>query len=264
MAKRKIILGSLTSKCYYIQMGNRKVPLITGEYYHIYLRGVEKRDIVLDDDDISRFLLSLEVFNSIQPIGSIYENSFKRNKRCQQLNQLGSETSKLVELIAFNILDNHYHLILKQRVDGGISKFMQSFNGGYTKYFNNKNKRIGSLFQGVFNSRYIADDFQLRYLSAYVNLNHVVHSLGSETSKWGRRSSWEQYVENKKASAIISCDTDMLISLYSNKEALKEDGEEVAEAIALERVKNKTLEEENALNESLGSETSKCFQVTSE
>lgn len=220
-------------------MGNRKTPLITGEYYHVYLRGVEKRDIVLDSEDIDRFLLSLTTFNTTEPVGSIYEHSFRKE------NQLGSLTSKLVEIIAFNILQNHYHLLLRQSVDGGISKFMQSFNGGYTKYFNHRYKRAGVLFQGTFGSAHIKTDAHLRYTAAYVNLNHMIHKLGSLTSKWGKRSSWEQYTEGKERTYAVVCDTESILELYRNKEKCISDLGDIACMIATEREREKMEDEEN-------------------
>jgi len=126
----------------------RKTPFVTGEYYHIYNRGVDKRVIFADEYDIQRFYDSLEEFNVLEPIGSIYENSFAK--------KLKSPISKpkkgaLISLVAHCANPNHFHLLLRQEVESGIEKLMQRM-GGYTKYFNNKNKRSGALFQGKFKS----------------------------------------------------------------------------------------------------------------
>lgn len=217
-----------------------------GEYYHIYLRGVEKRNIVMDNGDLDRFLLSLRLFNSAQSVGSIYEHSFRKDP-------LGSETSKsseLVEIVAFNVLPNHYHLLLRQRADEGISRFMQRFNGGYTKYFNNRYDRVGALFQGVFQSVHIPDEMRLAYVSAYVNLNHIVHrlELGSETSKWGRRSSWEQYVNeaagiSDRREYAVPCSPHFVLSLYKNKKEYVQEAEEIARMIADRREKERVEED---------------------
>jgi hypothetical protein len=90
----------------------RKVPFIEGEYYHIYNRGVDKRNIFSDIYDMPRFLQSLEEFNTIQPIGSIYENSFKKSSLGDRIPKLNDEP--LVDIICYGLNPNHYHLLLKQ------------------------------------------------------------------------------------------------------------------------------------------------------
>ena len=160
----------------------RNTKFENGEYYHIYNRGVDKRGVFMDVADIARFLQSMEEFNTIDPIGSIYENSFK-NKT------LGGSTTKLVSIVAFCLVSNHYHLILKELTDKGIEKFMHKIGTGYTRYFNEKTKRSGSLFQGRYKSVWVDSNEYLLYLSVYVNLNDKIHSLGGSTTK----SSWGEY-----------------------------------------------------------------------
>src|SRR3989338_4945315 len=116
-------------------MSQRKTDFVTGEFYHIYNRGVDKRDIFMDQLDIDRFFQSMEEFNTINPIGSIYENRFVDKK-----DKSGSKASKskLVDFIAYCLNPNHYHFILKQVDDKGVEKFMQRIGTGFAKYFNNK------------------------------------------------------------------------------------------------------------------------------
>lgn len=158
----------------------------TGEFYHIYNRGVEKRNVFLDTRDFDRFLKSMVAFNTVEPIGSLHEFSFHKNvsRKIQR--------SQLVRVICYCLNPNHYHFILQQVVDGGISEFMKRLNGGYTKYFNIRYKRSGVLFQSVFKSKHIDSNEYLLRASAYVNLNDRVHRLGRFTSK----SSWEEYIHD--------------------------------------------------------------------
>jgi len=174
-------------------MGTRKTSFENKEFYHIYNRGVEKRDIFSNYFDLCRFFQSMEEFNVIEPIGSVYENRFRKNKMKAKTNknQLGSEASKLVNFIAFCLNPNHFHFILEQVSDKGIEKFMHRIGTGYTKYFNNKEKRTGVLFQGVFQSKHIDSNEYLLHLSAYVNLNNHPKLLGSEASKLSKSSWWE-------------------------------------------------------------------------
>ena len=123
----------------------RKVLLVNDEYYHVFGRGVDKRQIFMDARDYARFLQSMEEFNTVEPIGSIFENSFRKRE-----SQLGDGVSKLVEFICYCLNPNHYHFLMRQVADKGIEKFMHRLCLGYARYFNIKCQRSGSLFQGPF------------------------------------------------------------------------------------------------------------------
>lgn len=152
----------------------RRVPFENGEYYHIFNRGVDKRKIFNHKQDYLRFLQSLDEFNQFKPVGSLFiKNRLKKNLVAVEL----LSENKLVEIVSFNLLPNHYHLILKQIIDGGISEFMKRVNGGYTQFFNFHNERDGALFQGRFKSIHIDSNEYLLYLSAYINGNRRVHGL---------------------------------------------------------------------------------------
>lgn len=167
-------------------MALRKKPLITGELYHIYNRGVEKRQVFLSDEDNERFLQSLVEFNVATPIGSIYENSFRH----EELSQLGSSTPKLVEIVSYCLNRNHFHLLLRQVHEDGISKFMQKVGTGYTNYFNERQKRSGALFQGRFKAKHVDSNDYLLRLFAYINLNSEAGVSVTKSELF--RSSWKQ------------------------------------------------------------------------
>ena len=207
---------------------NKHTSFGNNNFYHIYNRGVDKRSIVIDEADKQRFLQSLVEFNSQKPIGSIYEHSF----------QLGRVTSKLklVNIVAYCLNPNHYHLILEQLVDGGITEFMKRL-GGYTKYFNIRNKRSGVLFQGTFKFKHIDFNDYLLRASAYVNLNFRVHRLGYKTSK----SSWEEYIGNAKNKICI---TEIVLSQFNNRKEYKKIAEEALADILCNKEKLRELENE--------------------
>lgn len=114
----------------------RKVTFADGEFYHVYNQGVDGRNITLDPLDSMRFIQSLQEFNVEKPIGSIYENSFAEKDKKQK---------PLVRIIVHCLNPNHFHLIVEQVMDGGISKFFQRVLSGYTKYFNELHERRGAL-----------------------------------------------------------------------------------------------------------------------
>ena len=152
----------------------RNIIFATNEFYHVFNRGNNKRPIFLDRFDLQRFLRGMSEFNSAKPIGSIYENSFREKEK-----KLVSEQDKLVDFVCYCLNPNHYHFVLKQLTDNGISQFMHKVSTGFTNYFNLKYKLSGSLFQGRFRALHVNSNEYLLHLSAYVNLNDKVHQLGS-------------------------------------------------------------------------------------
>lgn len=214
-----------------------------GEHYHIYNRGVDKRDVYMSKNDYERFLQCMIEFNVVEPIGSIYENSFIKNNKKSSKNQLGRPTSKLVDIVCYCLNSNHYHFILRQVADNGISEFMKRLGGGYTKYFNNKYKRSGSLFQGGFKHIHIDSNEYLLHLSAYVNLNFKVHQLvplGRPTSKLVM-SSWNQYIgEDFNNESNVVCEKDIILGQFGNINEYKK----FAESSLLDILENKEKRKE--------------------
>src|SRR3989344_778596 len=110
----------------------RKTPFVNGEIYHVYNRGTDKRIIFSDNEDVERFIQSMEEFNVVEPIGSIYENSFILRSN-HGLKSKGNENKeKLINFIAYCLNSNHYHFLLEQVTEKGIEKFMQRIGNGYT------------------------------------------------------------------------------------------------------------------------------------
>jgi len=210
-------------------MSIRKTPFVTGEFYHIYNRGVEKRDIFSDLNDQKRFFQSMEEFNTLQPIGSIYEKNFADKK----FGGKASKSSKLVNFITYCLNPNHYHFILEQASDDGVQKFMHKLGTGYTRYFNDKNNRNGALFQGKFKSVHINSNEQLLHVSAYVNLNDRIHQFGGLASKLVEsKTSWGEYIGDGHNDF---CKKDIVLSQFKNKGEYKKFAEESLQGILEKR-----------------------------
>ena len=203
----------------------RKIPFINGEFYHIYNRGVDKRNIFEDQKDIDRFFQSMNEFNSVEPIGSIYEKFFAEKKfGCP-----APKTAKLVNFVCYCLNPNHYHFILEQVADGGISEFMKRLGGGYTNYFNEKHKRSGALFQGRFKSIHVSSNEYLLWVGVYVNLNDRVHQLTKQaTHRIQSKSSWREYIgENEED----FCTKDIILGQFDTKEEYRKVAEETLDGI---------------------------------
>ena len=130
---------------------------------------------------------------------------------------LASGRKPLVEIIAYCLNPNYYHFILKQLEERGIEKYMHRIGTSHTKYFNQKNNRSGSLFQGAFKSIYIDSNEYLLYVSAYVNKNNFIHGY-TKDDNW-LYSSWPEYLG--KVSPGI-CSKEIILDQFKNGSEYKE------------------------------------------
>lgn len=143
-------------------------------YYHLYNRGVEKRPIFLDKQDYSVFLSYLKEYllpkdeNALRDrLGKPETPLLEKDKilKSLRLNNFSGEMS----LLAFSLMINHFHFLIKQTTEDAIDRFLSSFGTRYTMYFNRKYKRVGSLYQGVYKAVLVETDEQLVYLSKYIH-----------------------------------------------------------------------------------------------
>lgn len=146
----------------------RKTPFAIGEYYHCYVRGNDKRKIFITKKDYLRFCVLLYVCNSNVPI---HVSNFEAKTLIDLFDIKRGDP--LVAIGSYCLMPNHFHILLKEIKKDGISIFMQKLNTAYTMYFNKKNDRRGSLFEGCFKSQYVDSDKYFKYLFSYINLNPV-------------------------------------------------------------------------------------------
>ncbi|MSU54711.1 MAG: hypothetical protein EXS48_02685, partial [Candidatus Staskawiczbacteria bacterium] len=151
----------------------RKDPFITGEYYHIYNRGIDKRVIFKSKKDYERFVMLLYIANSNSDSFHLDNLINRQNKKFNEILSLG-KNNPLVSIGAWCLMPNHFHLLVKQEVDGGITKFMRKIGTGYSMFFNIKYERSGSLFGGPFKSKLIGiDDDYMKHLFGYTHINPI-------------------------------------------------------------------------------------------
>jgi putative transposase len=159
----------------------RKDPFITGEYYHIYNRGIDKRNIFKSERDYERFMMLLYIANN-QDVLKLDNLINILHKDYHQIIVL-DKGEPLVSIGAWCLMTNHFHLLVRQEVDGGITRFMRKLGTGYSMFFNIKYQRQGALFGGPFKSRCIkTDDNYMRQLFAYIHLN----TLDIDFSGWDK------------------------------------------------------------------------------
>ena len=237
----------------------RKVQFANDHYYHIYNRGVDKRRIFLEDKHYYRFIHDLYEFNDSNPITNLnWRLNYKRNYRLpisivkdyrdresivfdsddgfrESISPANVKNKRnlLVEIICFILMPTHFHLILKQLVEGGITKFMRKIGIGYVNYFNEKQDRTGTLFESRFKSIPIENDEYLMHLSRYIHLNCIdliepkwkeegvkdwnAANKFLENYKW---SSYLDYIGKKNVPSVIN--TSFLLDYFGSKEKYRQ------------------------------------------
>ena len=147
----------------------RKKPFVENEYYHTYSRGVEKRKIFLNTKDYDRFVALLYIMN--QDIPFRMDNFLQAHKN--NLREIFQEKRQksLVSILGYCLMPNHFHLILYEHTEGGISKFMGKVLTAYSMYFNTKYERSGPLLTRPFRSEHISNESQFMYIFSYIHLN---------------------------------------------------------------------------------------------
>lgn len=219
-------------------MPMRKTKLVPGEIYHIYNRGVDKRDIFMDDEDRIRFIHDLFEFNDSNPSPNL-NDLLSNNKYLEVgLPDIKREPRKiLVEILAYCLMDNHFHLMVRQKRENGVTEFMRKLGTGYTNYFNKKYERSGSLFQGKFKSICIKSNTHLMYLPMYIHLNPLDFKFHEwrekkiknykdavsflDSYRW---SSYMDYTGQKNFPSLIN--KDFILSRVGSEEKLKKENNE--------------------------------------
>lgn len=214
----------------------RKQPLVIGEYYHIYNRGVDKRDIFTDKKDLYRFIESMREFNKIDGIVSL-ANLRKTQIEAKPLSE------PLVAIVAYCLNPNHFHFVLRQSVDGGISEFMKRLQGGYTYYFNIKNSRSGSLFQGTFKSQLISNENYFNKIIGYTNKNYKIHNIPKNKVDLIYASDCEY--ENNNFEIVSKEEGKIILETFNGSKNFKKHCDEIVSIIREERGKTSLLEEYN-------------------
>jgi len=193
----------------------RNTPLVTDQYYHLFNRSVARVPIFTSKQEFTRVI---ELLNYYQ-----YDNCpvpFSKLKRLNREMQSGiwgsleKNGQKLIDLICYCLMPNHFHLLVKQDQDQGITHFLRIFQNSYAKYFNTKNNRSGPLFQSRFKAVLIENDSQLLHVSRYIHLNPYT-SLLIKKKEDLLDYPWSSFVEYLGRSFQF-CQTEMILGHFKN------------------------------------------------
>lgn len=223
-------------------MPYRRVPFVNNEVYHAIARGVAKKPIFTSSNDYHRALSLIDFYR--RGTLSLRFSYFKRLYREEKENFLKRLKNKkpVVEILAFCLMPNHIHFLLKQLEKRGIPIFMSNFQNSYAKYFNTKYQRIGPLFQPMFKAVRIETDQQLIHVSRYIHLNpvsaYLIEIEELENYPW---SSFGAYL-NRKTLEFVN--PDLVLSLFESSAKYRQFVYDQADyQRKLERIKHLTLEE---------------------
>jgi REP element-mobilizing transposase RayT len=127
-------------------------------YYHVYGRGHARMPIFLDEEDNAVLL-------------SLLKRYLGKSEHHDKRGRLAPNYHDKLELMAFCLMGNHFHLLIHQIQQGSLTKFMQGLVGSYGRYFNRKYKRTGSLLESRYKASIVLDDDYLLHVSRYIHLN---------------------------------------------------------------------------------------------
>lgn len=192
-------------------MPSRIFPFVNSHYYHVYNRGVEKRSIFENNWDKIRLLKTMQYYQLLGPKPKL--SKFLVSQLFEpDLNQ------KIVDITCYCLMPNHFHFLLKQTKNGGITEFVSKLSNSYTKYYNVKHKRIGPLLQGEFKAVLIENDEQLLHVSRYIHLNPLVSLLVKDLKEY-RWSSYKEFVQNDSRGI---CTKESILSFFKSPENYKQ------------------------------------------
>jgi putative transposase len=202
-------------------MPGRKVVIATDEVYHVINRGIASQPVFLNTKDYQRAVNTFYFYrNKKTPMRYSKFLELSLDKRQKILKNLNIEKDFLIEIMAYCFMPNHFHFLIRQVVNNGISQFISKFSNSYTRYFNTKRSRNGPLFQGKFKAVRIETDEQLLHVSRYIHLNPYSSFLIKNISDLPNYaySSFPEYLGRVK---INFCSKKDILGQFKNFKAYK-------------------------------------------
>jgi len=201
-------------------------------YYHVYNRGVDKRVIFEDEQDYKVFLNYLkEYLSPPRPLNELEVEVTLKGSTFKGIPRLLNNYFDQIHLLAYCLMPNHFHLLIKQKDIGMMKNFMRSLGTRYSVYFNKRYERSGSLFQGIYKAVIISNENYLLHLSRYIHLNpaELRIELDDAYSSYGdytglRNTTW---IESETIKSYFSKENNKITSYKSFVESMidKKDNE---------------------------------------
>ena len=212
----------------------QKPKFVEDHIYHVYSRGVEKRVIFSEKEDYLRFIHDLFEFNDEATVSNVsyYFDPKSMEVQPRYIKEERRPRKLLVEILLFTLMPNHFHLLLRQKKEKGIVKFMQKLGTGYTMYFNKKYKRVGCLFQGRFKAALVGTQAHFLHLPFYIHSNplELTNYGGSTSIDWReamrfleeyRWSSFPDYIGKRNFPSVTS--REFLLHFFGGENRYREE-----------------------------------------
>lgn len=197
-------------------MPGRLLSFVNGNYYHVFNRGIDHRPIFLNNWEFDHAIKAINYYRYEKlPLRLSLFLIWKKELKEEFFEKLNNKDS-LVNIISYCLMPNHFHFLLRQNKDNGISKFLSKFQNSYTKFFNSKHQRTGPLLLDQFKAVEIITEEQLIHVSRYIHLNPYSSGIVKkhkelENYKW---SSLSEYLFN--SSGI--CEKEIIFSRMITQE----------------------------------------------
>lgn len=202
-------------------MPGRLTPLVNDQIYHVYNRGINHQPTFLDKLEYKRAKLVIDFYRfSNLPAKLSKFLTLSNDDRTRIMDHLRKENERWVDILTYCLMPNHFHLLLKQVKDKGISKFLGNLQNSYTRYFNTKNERDGSLFLDQFKAVLIKTDEQLVHVSRYIHLNPYTSYVIKDLKELFEYT-WSSLSEYLKGNPEI-CELETIMSLFKNPKAYQD------------------------------------------
>ena len=185
----------------------RKEPLVTDHIYHIFNRGVNKGDIFFEDEGYRRFIRVAIYY--LTNNGAFSHSNLTGKPVSDPVSELPR-----VLILGYCLMPNHFHLLIKQLVDRGITKYMQHIGNSYSHYIHTKYKRVGPLFEGRFKNVLVESDEQLVHLSRYIHLNPLVSGLVDDLKDY-QWSSYSSYIGDLRNGL---CQQELILGYFKSRQ----------------------------------------------
>ena len=198
----------------------RKIVFRNDSIYHICNRAVDGRSIFRSKREYERGLMLLRFYKYAKtPMRLSYLLNLSHENQLEVLSRL-ENSERLVSILSYAFMPNHFHVLLKQLTDNGISKFVSNISNSYSRYSNVKSKRIGPVFQGRFRAVFIQSNEQLAHVSRYIHLNPVTASIIDFQAL--ANYEFTSYIDYVNGNSRGMVDTEDVLSLFNSAEDYEE------------------------------------------
>lgn len=204
--------GKMIYNANYKSMPRRKTIITTGEIYHIFNRSVAGIPIFKGERENKIFLQAMRFY--LQPKPPTRFSIYRKSPNSFPI----SVDKKIVTIISYCLMPNHFHLLLKQNQDNGIVQFIQRVTNSFAHYFNIKYKRKGHVFEDKFKAVHIDNVEQLMHLSRYIHLNPVTSFIVEDPSDYPN-SSYRIYLSLETSEVV---DPSVVLINFSSPEKYRE------------------------------------------